>query len=61
LTLNASFCFVNAAQWASAEHFHAAHDEGFRAMVSQPDWAAFRYHPFLYEAVHEGHAEVAAA
>ena len=40
LTRDAPFRFVNVAQWASAAHFQAAHDEGFRALVSQADWAA---------------------
>jgi hypothetical protein len=59
LTPDASFRFVNVAQWTSKEHFHAAHDEGFRAVVSQPGWAALRHHSFLYEVVHEGHADAA--
>lgn len=54
LAPDAQYRFVNVAQWASAEDFNAAHDEGFRALVSQPDWAAFRTFPALYEVVHEG-------
>ncbi len=46
--------FVNVAQWVSAEHYEEAHDEGFRALVSHPDWGAFPYQPRLYEVVHEG-------
>jgi len=57
LTADASFRFVNVARWASAEHFRVAHDERFRALVSQPGWAAFRSHPGLYEVVHEGQAD----
>jgi len=56
LTPDAAFRFVNAAQWASAEHFQAAHDEGFRALVTQPGWAPFRFRPALYEAVHRAQA-----
>lgn len=56
ITPDAPFSFVNVAQWVSAAHFQAAHDEGFRALVSQPGWAAFRYKPGLYEVVHEGQA-----
>jgi heme-degrading monooxygenase HmoA len=59
LTPEASFRFINVAQWASRAQFDAAHDEGFRALVGQPSWAPFRYHPFLYEVVHEGHADPA--
>ena len=36
LAPDAPFRFVDVAQWASAEHFQAARDEGFRALVSQP-------------------------
>ena len=46
--------FVNVAEWASAQDFQAAHDDGFRALVNQPGWAAFRHFPALYEVVHEG-------
>src|SRR5690348_7417093 len=55
----APFRFVNVAQWSSMEDFQAAHDEGFRALVSQPQWAAFRSRPGLYEVVHQGQAEAA--
>jgi heme-degrading monooxygenase HmoA len=61
LAPDACFRFVNVAQWASAEHFHAAHDEGFRAMVNKPDWEAFRPNPTLYQSVHEGHAKAVSA
>ena len=54
LTSDARFRFVNVAQWASTESFNAAHDAGFRALVSQPAWASFRSFPTLYEVVHEG-------
>jgi heme-degrading monooxygenase HmoA len=50
----ASFRFVNVAKWASKEHFAAAHDDGFRALVGKPGWAAFRSRPGLYQVVHEG-------
>lgn len=59
LAPGAAFRFVNVAQWASAAHFQAAHDEGFRALVNQPVWAAFRHHPALYEVVHQGQAHAA--
>jgi len=51
---DARFRFVNVAQWASAEDFQVAHDDGFRALVSRPEWAPFRSIPALYEVVHEG-------
>ncbi len=54
LAPDAPFRFVNVAQWSSAEHYRAAHDEGFRALVSQPAWRGFRSQPALYEVVHEG-------
>ena len=60
LTPDAPFRFVNVAQWASAAHFQAAHDEGFRALVNQPAWAAFRSQPALYEVIHERQADTAA-
>ena len=53
---DARFRFVNVAQWLSMEDFNAAHDSGFRALVSQPDWQAFRSIPALYEVVHTGDA-----
>ena len=54
LAADAQYRFVNLAQWESVEDFNAAHDEGFRALVSQPHWAAFHSFPALYEVVHEG-------
>jgi len=56
LAPDARFRFVNVARWASAQEFQAAHDEGFRALVSQPVWAEFRSFPTLYEVFHEGEA-----
>ncbi len=53
--------FINVAQWASEEQFQSAHDEGFRALVSQPAWREFPHSPFLYEVIHEGHVENATA
>ncbi len=54
LAPDARFRFVNVAQWESAADFQTAHDDGFRALVSQPAWAPFRSIPALYEVVHEG-------
>lgn len=56
LAPDARFRFVNIARWMSLEDFQAAHDDGFRAMVQQPAWSAFRSSPALYEVVHEGHS-----
>ena len=57
LAPDAPFPFVNVARWASQADFDAAHDEGFRRLVTQPAWSAFRSFPSLYEVVHEGKAE----
>jgi heme-degrading monooxygenase HmoA len=57
LAPDAPFRFINIARWASQEDFDAAHDEGFRALVTQPAWAAFRSRPALYEVVHEAQAD----
>lgn len=61
LAPNAAFRFVNVAQWRSKADFDAAHDAGFRALVGQPQWAAFRTTPALYEVVHHGRAEATSA
>lgn len=54
LAPDARYRFINLARWASQEDFNAAHDEGFRALVSQPAWTAFHSTPALYQVVHEG-------
>ena len=51
---DASFRFVNVAQWSSMDHFRAAHDAGFHALVEKPDWAPFKSRPGLYQVIHEG-------
>jgi heme-degrading monooxygenase HmoA len=53
-TPDAPFRFVNVVQWASSDDFRAAHDEGFRALVGKPAWAAFTSRPGLYHVVHQG-------
>jgi heme-degrading monooxygenase HmoA len=53
LAPEAKYRFINVARWASKADFDAAHDEGFRALVSQAAWAPFRSFPALYEVVHE--------
>jgi heme-degrading monooxygenase HmoA len=52
----ARYRFVNVARWASLEQFNAAHDEGFRSLVTQPEWQSFTAFPTLYEVVHEAKA-----
>jgi heme-degrading monooxygenase HmoA len=54
ITDDPSFRFVNVVRWSSPADYYKAHDERFRALVSQPAWAAFRSTPALYEVVHEG-------
>ena len=56
LAPDAAYRFVNVAQWESMQDFQAAHDDGFRALVNQPQWADFRSTPGLYEVVHEATA-----
>ncbi len=56
LAADATFRFINVARWASREDFDAAHDEGFRALITKPAWRAFPSHPALYEVVHEARA-----
>ncbi len=60
ISSDAPYRFVNVARWESAELFRAAHDEGFRALVRDPRWAAFPAHPGLYEVFHEAEAKAAA-
>jgi heme-degrading monooxygenase HmoA len=57
LAPDAPFRFVNVAQWASVEHFQAAHDARFHELVGQPAWSAFQPHPALYEVIHEGRSD----
>ncbi len=54
LATEARYRFVNVVQWESREACEAAHDQGFRALISQPQWAEFRSTPALYDVVHEG-------
>ena len=61
LAPDARYRFVNIAQWASLNDFQAAHDDGFRSLVSQPHWQVFTSTPSLFEVVHEGKADVSPA
>jgi heme-degrading monooxygenase HmoA len=61
LAPEAKFRFVNYAEWETPAHWRAAHDEGFRQLVSRPEWAEFSSTHALYEGVHSGHAGDAAA
>lgn len=54
LAADASYRYANVALWESAEAWRAAHDEGFRELVSQPEWREFPSTPALYELVHTG-------
>jgi len=58
---DATYRFVNVARWESLESFNAAHDEGFRALVTDADWSAFPPNPVLYEVVHQGERQPTAA
>ncbi len=60
LAPDAKFRFVNYAEWESVEDWRAAHDEGFRQLVSGPEWAEFSSTHALYEVVHAGDASAAA-
>lgn len=53
---DARYRFVNLAEWESVGHWQQAHDDGFRALVSGPEWADFPSTPALYEVVHENSA-----
>jgi heme-degrading monooxygenase HmoA len=48
----ARYRFVNYVEWESPERWREAHDDGFRALVSRPEWAPFPSTPALYEVVH---------
>jgi heme-degrading monooxygenase HmoA len=50
---DARFRFVNLAKWDSVQALRAGHDEGFKALISSPEWADFRSLPAPYEVVHE--------
>lgn len=56
LTPDARFRFINFALWESPEHWSAAHDDGFRALLANPEWRPFTTIPALYEVVHAGSA-----
>jgi heme-degrading monooxygenase HmoA len=53
LAPDARYRFVNVVQWATREDCEAAHDAGFRELISQPAMANVRSTPALYEVVHE--------
>ncbi|HEY6471056.1 MAG TPA: antibiotic biosynthesis monooxygenase family protein [Candidatus Dormibacteraeota bacterium] len=55
LSDNARYRYINYAVWESTEDWQNAHDETFRALVSDPAWAEFPSTPTLCEVVHEGH------
>ena len=51
---DARYRYANVVSWESAEAWRAAHDEGFRKLVGQPEWREFPNTPALYEVVHTG-------
>jgi heme-degrading monooxygenase HmoA len=53
LSPQARFRFVNYVHWDTVEGWEAAHDDGFRRLVSDPGWADFTSTHALYEVVHE--------
>jgi heme-degrading monooxygenase HmoA len=56
VTSDATYAFVNIATWDSADSWREAHDAGFRALLSGPEWAGIRPVGALYDVVHEGAA-----
>jgi heme-degrading monooxygenase HmoA len=54
LSPDAHFRFVNFAEWESAEHLQAAHDDGFRQLLADPQWQSFGSTRSVYEAFHVG-------
>jgi heme-degrading monooxygenase HmoA len=53
LDTGAKLRYVNVAGWESAEHFDAAHDDGFRKLQQQEGWREFPALPSLYQPVRE--------
>jgi len=51
---DARYRYANLATWESAKAWRDAHDEGFRKLVTQPQWQEFPSTPALYEVVHTG-------
>ena len=49
---NATHRFANIATWESQQAWQSAHDQRFRALVSDPAWREFPSTPTLYEPVH---------
>jgi hypothetical protein len=49
LSDDARYRFVNYVEWASVEHWAAAHDAGFRELVGRPGWEHFTTTPATYE------------
>jgi len=51
---DAVYRFVNVAHWATSQDYADAHDDGFRVLVRQPEWAEFKSTPALFDTIHEG-------
>lgn len=60
LAPDGKFRFINIPVWETVEQFNAAHDDGFRQLISQPGWADFSHTGTLCEVIHEGSRETAA-
>jgi heme-degrading monooxygenase HmoA len=52
----ARYRYVNYVEWESAEHWAAAHDDGFRVHAAKVYAAGFTSTPALYDVVHEANA-----
>lgn len=61
VTPESRFQFINYVEWASVEHWRAAHDEGFRAMVQKPVWRDFKFAGTVCEVIADHTAQSAAA
>jgi heme-degrading monooxygenase HmoA len=58
-TPNARIRFINYVLWETEEAWAAAHDDGFRALVSRPEWRDFPPIPAIFEVVSESYAKAA--
>jgi len=57
LAPEARYRYANVVQWESPEAWEAAHDDGFRALVTAPDLPEFTSVPTLFEVIHAGSVE----
>ena len=54
---DATYRYVNTAQWESAQHLVEAHDAGFRELAGRLGAAGFTSLPAMYERVHQGQGQ----